>query len=254
MSVQEQLAIAKAKKQQTALIYGEDLCFDHPIRLMGIGMSGTVEWINDERGYSAASSYYEAWVDTVNVDYSLCDGYVRIPFAAVPFYQYDWPPPLVTEGEFQLYQKGPLKKAWELFMNLYSHGSPFPICGSFVRKRYTSASTGPPWTLDSTETLDVRAGFNAVVSGGGKAYMHGNDGTTPARINVGIWTEGGYLESAAYPDMDDYADAIERMPWGFPWASETDAFLNKFNDRLAYCNGFRGGGFSGSCSLSLDFT
>ena len=253
MSVQDQLSAAKEKKKIAALKYGQDLCFEHPIRLMGMGLSGAVEWINDGQLYTSPG--LSAWLYTVNVDCSLFDGYTRVPFTITPFIEHDFPAPAIDPGEFQLYQNGPLKKTWEIFQRLqsYGFGSSGPVVGTFVRKHYYRNTTSDPWTLDTTETFDVKGTFLTYISGGGKASMHGNDSTTPATISCTLYIEASYLGSAEFPDLDDYADGIERMPWGFPWASETAAFLSKFDDRIAYLNGLRGGGFSGSCSLSLDF-
>jgi hypothetical protein len=75
--------------------------------------------------------------------------------------------------------------------------------------------------------------------------------TTVEKVTIEIFEGTSGTATDLLPSF--YAKVL-RLPWTATWASETAIFSGIFSSFITASNTADGGGHSGSCSLSVDFT
>lgn len=236
--VEEYLAIIKQKKHDLHDFLQE--YWNHPHRLAEISLSGSLTMIQDERFYSTGPS---ALVDTYDYTGSLFSVITRKFYDNEPFKDLSIPPE-PAQGEITISQN--CLYGLSMFLN-YGLSNDDVTVGTFTRESYTRSSISDPWVLAGTESYDITGNFVCYPYGGGDVVSGGRGSdvdTSKATIDFGISTSENLFISTT----------IGRFPWTDPWPSEVDIFTDFLDDWIANGNATYGGGFSGSCSLSLDFS
>jgi len=233
--VEEYLAIIKQKKHDLHdFLQGY---WNHPHRLTEISLSGYLTQIEDGRDFTGAGT--SAFVDTYDYTGSLFPVITRKFYDNEPFKSFAGPEP--SKGEITISQD--CLYGWRMISNQGLENDPVTV-GTFTRESYTRATIGSPWVLGSTTSYDLIGNLICLPNNGGDVVSGGRGAdvdSSKADILIDISIMGLFT-------------TIGRFPWNDPWASETDAFTDFLNDWIANGNAAYGAGFSGSCSMSLDFS
>lgn len=217
--------------------------WNHPHRLAEISLSGSLTMIEDRRYFTGAGT--SASVITETITGSLFPVLTRKFYENEPFYT-SGPPPGGGKGEFTISHK--YLYAWRMFTG-GGILNDLAVVGTRTSQGYTRTTTSDPWVAGSSSSFDLMGSFGAgPVSGTGGDIISGGRGPDidTSKATLGFSLSG---DSSAGPFGYFY-----RFPWDYTWASEVDIFTDFLDDWIANGNATYGGGFSGSCSLSLDFS
>ena len=214
---------------------------NHPHRLASVSMSGTRTKVEDTRLFSSAGSAYVAYVTTEYVDGSLLTPWTRMFDGKTPVHSATLSDALPTPGDGEIYLMHRTGRPWYI----YQVGVTSPantLIGTRTTDTYTRSNLSDPFAFSSTYSEDITGSISALtISGGGNTVSGGRD-TDPSS------------KSQIYTTAMGVTSSIYRFPWNDPWDSETDVFSDDLAAWIAAGNTAYGAGYSGSCSLSLDFT
>lgn len=233
--IDEHLAIIKEKKYDLHSFLQE--YWNHPHRLAEISLSGTLTQIEDDRLKTGAGT--SAMVDTLVFTGSLFPKITRKFYDNEPFKSFDGPDP--AKGEITISQN--CIYPWRMISNA-GHPNDDVTVGTFTRQGFTRTTTSSPWVFRGSSTYDLTGNFECSPINGGDIVSGGRGAdieSSKAEINFNISVIGIY-------------ETVKRFPWVDPWASDTDVFADWLDDWIANGNATYGGGFSGSSSMSLDFS
>jgi len=230
--------LAKIKEKKHDLHDFLQYYWNHPHRLAEISLSGSLTQIEDGRQFTGAGT--SAFMDTYDYTGSLFPVITRKFYENQPF-KTSGSGPQPAKGEITISQN--CIYGWRMISNQGNPNDDVTV-GTFTRESYTRATTGDPWVLGSTTSYDLTGNFICLPNNGGDVVSGGRGAdiaTSKADILIDISIMGLYT-------------TIGRFPWTDPWASEVDAFTDFLDDWIANGNATYGAGFSGSCSMSLDFS
>lgn len=215
--------------------------FNHPHQLETVSLSGSVSFVIDERlGVGADGTSFTTY--EADADYSLAPSWSRVLMDKVPIAD---DPLTLGAGELTMMHRA--CEPWKA-TGWIGATPEFVAIGTYTTKFWVRDTTGDPWTLDSSVTVDILFSWVPFIGGGGLAPSYGK-GTGGVDEDCGMYIamEISIEDTAGYPDFS--STEITRSPYTDPWSSETAEFASIFSDWLSAT-----AGASGSCSLSLDFT
>lgn len=237
MSRSQRLDVIKSKKNAAHAFFIGDNYFNHPHRLASVGLSGSMIKIADGRLSSSAG--LEASLITSTYTGSLYPEVVRRLFEKDPVIE-TMANALPAKGEICMGHL--LAFPWRIYVQ---HGplNDSVTVGTRTDQRYTRSTMGSPWVAGSLFTYDITDMLQCSITGGGSPTSGGRDAEDD--------TEKASILIAMYEPA--ISGTIKRFPWDDPWASETGIFTDHLAAWIAAGNAIHGAGYSGSCSLSLDF-
>jgi hypothetical protein len=236
-------SLIKNKKSTLATSY-RGYSYNHPQRLSQLGLSGTLSYTRDERDFTGILGVATRYV--FDLDYSLATPWNRVlvekqPWGALPV--------TLADGEFTMGHK-PLYM-WEV--NAAYGGDPAEVViGTCTATPYSRATISDPWTAGTDVVTDVNYKIIFLMYDGGlpPSMGRGTD-TTLEKVTIEMFEGTSGTATDLLPSF--YAKVL-RLPWTATWASETAIFSGIFSAFITASNTADGGGHSGSCSLSVDFT
>jgi hypothetical protein len=222
--------------------------YNHPNRLSEVGLSGSMYLIKDGRDYTVYpyNPTFSREVKEYTIDFSLATHYIRSYFEKEPTPNYL--PDATDLGTFHL---GHFPNQW--FIQSHNLSPASVVVGTKTITEYSRASVSDPWIAGSVTSSDITMYFEMTILGGGDPVSKGK-GTGGDDNKAVIYFHPVINVYAELPDFGAYSGEIKRLPWDASWSSETAMFIPIFSNYLDFNNAFYGGGFSGNCSLSLNFT
>ena len=230
--------LAKIKEKKHDLHDFLQSYWNHPHRLAEISLSGTLTQIEDGRLKTGAGT--STFMDTLVFTGSLFPVITRKFYENQPF-KTSGSGPQPTKGEITISQN--CIYPWRMISNA-GHPNDDVTVGTFTREGFTRTTTSDPWVSGGSSTYDLTGNFICLPNNGGDVVSGGRGAdieSSKAEINFNISVIGIY-------------ETVKRFPWVDPWASDTDVFTDWLDDWIANGNATYGGGFSGSSSMSLDFS
>lgn len=215
--------------------------FNHPHRLNQISMTGSFSLIIDGRGFTAFPPVVGSTTTLTEYDLDL---------APVPsftrYFENKCPISHYLSAELSSPRKIALlhqpRYPWRFIQNDRYEYEP-TVVGTY--KTTSFIYDGTNWNQTSTTTSDHAFDFYVSIDGGGYLYSGGKVADSDA-------VKARILLTHNLPEIDTPLEIL-RLPWQNTWASETAIFSNAFNAFIADGNAANGGGYSGSCSVSLNF-
>ena len=236
----------KARKNGIYTLLGSNMYFNHPHRITSFGLSGSLALVIDNRtaGSVGTVTFYD-----FSLDFSDATPYTRIfepfaPWAGTP------PPSGLSEGEILLGHRP--SSPWRI-EPFYGARNASVVIGSVTKKTYSRTLVADPWVEDTTNNYYIHFNFNLAVSGGGDPTSGGYNATAldANKTLIGIGDNyDGTSGSAGTGLLPDFGANIYRFPHESTWANESAIFSDIFDDYLTA----GGATYSGTCSLSLDFS
>jgi len=235
--IYRQAYITSIKTKKSTAFSG--LFFNHPNRLLTIGLSGSASVTVDERSFTGIGNTAKLY--TESVDFSICNPYTRV------FYGGD----IRSLATDQFLLAHDPYAPW-LFDPTYGGETDYEIVGTSNIKNYSRASSGDPWVLGSETTEDIESNFVFTIVGGGDPISGGLN--TDPEGDASIFITNNFTSANVLKINDLFlTQEIFREPQTDSWASESTLFSDTFDDEISANNTADGGGWSGSCSLSVDF-
>ena len=245
MSLASQIEMLKNRKSVVGQVY-LNFHSNHPHRIATVSTSGALTYTIDERSFAPSPTLSASKYD-FSLDFSLGDSWTRVYQSKFPWYSAT--PVALNQGEFC--PSHVIKKPWKFDCDFGAYPN-YATIGDCTRTNYTRALITDPWTAGTPVTTDVDFKFGFLLTLGGDPTSGGRGtGSDPEKALFQFsdsWS-GSYTNKL--PNL--YAD-VYRLPWVDPWASESTVFSTAFSAFLTAQNTADGGGHSGTCSLSLDFT
>lgn len=236
-------------KKSLAYSFCSNASFNHPHRLNGVSLSGTITYTRDERDFAinaSPSNGDTAFKDSLNIDLSAASAWTRYFEENCPFsHVLD-----LATREFALLHSP--RYPWR-FVTRINLEPDFVVVGTITRENYTYNDTTSSWDSTTPEPAeDVLCDYDFSVTDGGDPLSGGFDLTSAAEI----------ILSVNFNSIGSYGSillgwgwgVIERLPWTEVWDPETDIFSDSFDQWVDDLNTADGGGHSGSCSMSLNFS
>ena len=122
--------------------------------------------------------------------------------------------------------------------------------GEKIRKTYERDHVTDPWTETSSTTTDIMMSY-APFFGGGGAPLSGGRGADNEANSADIRGEFTVNVDVFIPYRDT---TFFRLPWEDPWENESDVFTDDLADYIAAGNADDPGCWSGSTTMTLEFT
>jgi len=223
--------------------------WNHPSFLQGIAVSGLLSYTIDERSFTSpglSASKYE-----YDLDFSDADDYSRVYESNVPWTVFPPPRGILNDGEFLMSHQPSFP--WGVIF--YDEDNQDTKIGTCTKTDYSRDEGTDPWTEDGSTTTDIDFHFDVSPFGGGEPDSGGKgDGSDDEKVDVSFFPDFSGSHNSKLPNFELSLGEVLRLPWAASWASETAAFSAIFSDHLSDGNTSDGGGHSGTCSLSLDFT
>lgn len=252
------LNLVKSKKYYKANNYGDNT-WNHPNRIAQIALSGALTYAIDKRAFTGVG--LSATLYEYDLDFSLTTPYTRVFETRTPWLgagASEIPSGAPAAGGF-VWAHRPARAMWAF--EPYFTAADAVVIGTCTATPYTRATYGSPWVAGSSTSNDISFYFFPAMSFGG--YQPGGepdsggkgDGSDDEKVQVRALldfsgTNSGDLNLIfSGQDMD-----LFRLPWDDSWSSETAIFSTGFSNRISDANAFHGGGHSGTCSISMDFT
>jgi hypothetical protein len=244
------LTLVKNKKASMASFL-ETRFYNHPHRLPSVALSGALTYTVDERSFTAHSSPVNgevAYVFVFNLTFTGTAAYTRIFESRYPWISV--PSGTPAQGEFLISHRHGTY-FWRFEIDSGPTLDP-EVIGTVTRSKYVYSSGA--WGLDSVDApQDITLQFTFSISGGGDPTSGGrDDDSDDERATILVTPDLSGTYSDKLPEFG--STNVYRFPWDDPWASETTAFSDIFATHLITKNAADGGGHSGTCSMSLDFT
>lgn len=258
------LAFVRRKKRQ---IWAElsDGYFNYPNRLASVDLSGSLDYTIDGRDFTSpglSASVYE-----FSLNFSLVGGYTRVFESRYPWLSSASPPSGGPDiGEFLLFHRP--RAFWYVFVD--HGGTPADaVIGTCTKTDYTRLTESDPWVIDDGPadtdiewSFSFSLGKNLFQFNGGDAPSSGldagfgkGDGSDDEKIAVQVNMNPSGAHASLLPSFDVMnSEEILRLPWDDSWAAESAVFSDIFSTHLTDFNATDGGGHSGTCTISLDFT
>jgi hypothetical protein len=202
--------------------------------------------INDGRVYTERYDS-PAYKKEYSIDFSLATPYTRAYFQNEPFGNVSGRNPGPQDPATFMLSHYPNK--WYVFPSI---SPPDPVVvGTKTTTRYIWNDGTLAWDVDTVTNENISLRFILYLYGGGDPVSRGRGtGGDDNKTIISFYLDPS--PGGAYPDFGEIR--VKRFPWDNSWASESALFSTAFSDFIDTNNAFYGGGFSGSCSLSLNFT
>lgn len=217
-------------------------------------MSGTISYTIDERSFTANASPSNGATAShfvFSIDLSSSTPWSRYFVENAPFL-HSLPFTLSDERKIGILHNPQIP--WRFFTQpVIAFLGNVDVVGTVVRTVYTYDSETSSWNVTTTDpAADITFDFFASITGGGDPISGGKSGDVDDnKATIALITEfqGGYSGS-----LPVFNDEFLRLPWEEEWDPETTYFSDFFTTMLDDRNTDDGGGHSGSCSVSLNFT
>lgn len=219
--------------------------WNHPHRLEAIALSGTLSYTRDGRDFTSPGTSATRYLFAL--DFADANTYTRVWKANTPW---DGIPSL-DPGQVIISHQPSFPWAM-IFIDAATDPA---VIGTCTEYEYSRPTTSDPWTLDDTTTTDISLALGLFAFGGGEPDSGGQgDGSDDEKVEIQANLNFTGANNNLLPNLDTTSPHILRLPWEDSWASETTLFSDAFSDFITAENAADGGGHSGTCSLSLDFT
>ena len=161
--------------------------------------------------------------------------------------------PDVLEGEFYVSQN--IYYFWRFGIIFGANYDPV-VVGENTTTYYERDTVDDPWVETSTETSDIEATWTPYI---GDIFTPSlNRGGDPTSGGRGADNDENSVLFATWPDIYGglLFDGLEiyRLPWDINWANESEAFTDAVTDFIAARNLDDEGGWTGSTTLTLEFS
>lgn len=231
---------AKEKKNEVSNFFLLTAKFNHPHRLVEVNFSGSINLTIDSRLFAGVppQNGSSAYVQTITENYSLAPKWTRYFEDKCPIQHTVGPE--IDKKQFGLFHQP--KYPWRFITDRSPISDPKKI-GSISTSYFTYNNNS--WQLTQTDEQDIFYEFGLNIDSGGDPVSGGkapDSQENMARIDLPI------LNFIMPTDLFIY-----RPPWDDTWDPEAAAYSTAFNDYVDAGNAANGGGYSGSCSVSLNF-
>jgi len=232
---------------------------NHPHRLSSIRLSGSYNMEFD--GREVAGEALTARKNITNVNYSLLPAWTRVYGEKLPVIDTIGQTGVAGGGgspndESEFYVQQDINYFWRFYLVAGSIPDPVKI-GEFKTTFYGRDSVESEWFEAYTETEDIfENGYPAVITtlpffnGLGGHPVSGGRGPDNDENSVFIY----YYTSAGVNYEGPYSVGVYRLPWQDPWANESALFTQAMTDSIADANAYSGGGWTGSTTVTLEFS
>lgn len=239
------------KEKKISAVVASRAWSNFPHRLGTVQLSGSINYIIDERGFTSYSNPSDgsiAFKYEATLDMSLVSPWNRVFLTKIPS--------LISEPEslglrdFSLSHtpQYPWRAYYGWDFDTYDYD--YKNVGNIVVTEYTYSTTSNSWSVTNTSSSTVECDLFLYMDEGGDSLSGGNDGVSACNISANfsyIGDDAGWLNGLGNADFG-------RLPWDGTWAPESTAFSDSFAERLSLFNSLDGGGYSGTCSMSMVFT
>jgi len=246
------------KRIRSADLIGSTL-YNHPHPLSEVEVTGTMNFTDDSRERADDESRF-AYLETLEVDFSLLEKYSRVYEERTPFFNAT---PSGNPGPNKFFLFHQPERPWRIidrfgFPVSFDDDDGFTKIGTLTSKNYTRDSEDDPWELGDEETIDIDGSFFFTIFGGGDPNSGGKvgepeDPSDPAQAEYGTSEIELRIEMPASPITPYFLFIAKRFPWDNSWSDESAGFSQIFNAALEELQE-TGDGYSGSCSLKVIFT
>lgn len=225
--------------------------WNHPHRLASIDVSGTLDYTIDERDFTSPGLTANVYV--FDLDFSGASGYTRIFEDKTPWRVNNLTPdpaPAGAPAAGELILAHRPRRMWQAAS--VSTAPSAATIGTCTETAWSRPSVSDPWVEGASSTTDIDFYFSIAFSAGGEPDSQGRgDSSDDERLAINFGENFSGTNSFRLPALSGF---VYRLPWNDSWASETTVFSDLFDDHLTAENAADGGGHSGTCTLSLDFT
>ena len=227
------LEIWKDKKMSSRTWYS-----NHPNRFANMRLSGDINYERDTR-ITATVFDLSATHMVYDLDFSILPTWERNFFENGPIF---YEPSTDTSMEF----KAAAGYNAPLSVSCFYGATPSAVTiGTKTVYAYSRPSDADPWVLDSTTTTDYNLSWKPSVSGG--SYTDDTTITAFPAAGPSVPADPDIIKSTIY-NVPFYRAPLDS------WASESDVYSDIFAAELADLNTADGGGHSGLCTLTFNFT
>lgn len=246
MSIADQIANIKTR-HDVATSFLANARFNHPNRLAGVSFSGLLSYVIDERSFTSpgtSASKYD-----FSLDYNASNIYTRIFEEYFPWAGDTPPAGTPAQGDFLMFQRQGAGM-WSID-TLFGTDTSAVVIGTVDTKVYSRPTTSDPFTENSSTTTNISHRFSLFISGGGDPVSGNFSTLEAAKTTTTCLSFHSGTHSGLIPELEGL---IFRFPHEDLWSSETTLFSDAFTAHLALKNTADGGGHSGTCSISLNYT
>jgi len=216
-----------------------DYINNHPHRLEFFKYTGTVNYEFDGRLIDDALTASHTVTD---IDLSLMDYWPRVYQEELPVIEIGFP----NEGEFTICQE--IYTFWRMGLTLGDEYEQVKV-GERVTTGYIRYDPEDPWTENSSTTSDIMMAYKPRFIYLGGDPTSGGRGADNEANSVSIEGLFDVISSIFVPN-----GVIYRLPWEDPWDNESDVFTDDLADYIAAGNADDPGCWSGSTTMTLEFS
>jgi hypothetical protein len=228
---------------------------NHPHRLPVLRLTGSLDYEYDER---AIATGLNAQKTTVNVDFSELSEWTRVFNEKIPVVK-SGPSQKVAptdQGEFNVTQS-----LVRDFPDYSSHFWRFVfVLGDLYDSVKIGEQTVTNYTREDTDTdiwdpvdetvTDIDAAWFPSLSSLGGDPVSGGRGADNEENSVGISVKA--VNTSVFDIFQSVV--VYRLPWEDPWENESELFSDALVDYIAAANAYSGGGWTGSTTMTLEFS
>ena len=230
---------------------------NHPHRLSSIRLTGTYTYEFD--GREVAGTALTAYKLNADVDYATLPAWTRV-FGELPVIDTIGQTEVAggAEGlnEYEFYVAQDLFYFWRFYLVVSDIPEAVKV-GELQTTFYERDSTEDEWVEISVETEDIEeSGYPTVLAtspffnGPGGHPVSGGKGSNNDENSAHLF----YIFTGSSGPPFSLASGIYRLPWQDPWADESSVYTDAMTDWIAENNVFDGGGWTGSASVTLEFS
>lgn len=223
---------------------------NHPHRLPVLRLTGSLDYEYDER---AIATGLGAQKTTVNVDFSALSEWTRVFNEKIPVVK-SGPNQKVAptdQGEFNVTQSFTdfSPRFWRFVFVL---GDLFDLVkiGEQTVTNYQRDTDTDPWVFVDETVTDIDAAWFPSLSSLGGDPVSGGRGADNEENSVGISVEA--VNTSVFEIFQSVV--VYRLPWEDPWENESELFSDALADYITAQNAYYGGGWTGSTTMTLEFS
>ena len=224
---------------------------NHPHRLSSARLTGSYNIEFD--GRVVAGEALTAQKNITNVNYSLFPTWTRVYGEKLPIIS-DLPSGAVGENKFYVAQD--INYFWRFYLAPSSPSEPVKI-GEYETVYYERESVEAEWVENSVDIEDIMDSytFDTVTTYPyfnpyGGHPVSGGRGPDNDENSVALY----FYTGAGINYEGPASPIIYRLPWQDPWENESALITQPMTDYIAAANAYSGGGWTGSTSVSAEFT
>jgi len=246
----------KAKKRA----FVDDYVNNHPHRLSSIRLTGSYNIQFDER--EIATTQLTAYKTNEDVDYTPLSAWTRVYGEKLPVIgdigQIGVAGGAGSPGENEFYVAQDLNYFWRFYLVAGSRPDPVKV-GEFKTTLYErevltyDPITYSEWEEISADTQDIEEnGYPTIITA---APFYNSTGGHPVSGGRGADNdENSAFLAYVISGSNVPSSGIYRLPWQDPWADESAMFTQAMADYLEAENAYSGGGWTGSTTVTLEFS